>query len=344
MNVIVANEQENLLANLDLDIIKNITGTFEALEIVEMFKGFFYSKMILDVTAIKNYEDVRTFEVLRSGLDPEKIIFLLPEGSVLCTPNFLAKLISYGIYNFTTNIEGVKYLVKKTNTLKDVESILKMAEEKEDNNSSTNNTNTSDSFNIVSSSIKVLDHCTIIGFKNVTEHAGATTFIYLVRKELALQYGNENVVAVEIDKNDFQLFRDKMMFSIRQAELQGFIKQHDKAKFLLVDLNGCNDDSFCSDVIYLLEPSTIKLNKLVTRNKTIFQKLASKKVVLNNSLLLNHDVTDFEREAGIKVFYNMPPLDERKRNAIVHDFLTKLGLFSHDDKNGSNKIFGLFRR
>ena len=41
MNVIVANEQQNQLANLDVDIIKSITGVYDASEIVEMFKSFF---------------------------------------------------------------------------------------------------------------------------------------------------------------------------------------------------------------------------------------------------------------------------------------------------------------
>ena len=97
MNVIVANEKQNQLASLDIDIIKNINGVFGASEIVEMFKSFFYSKMILDVTAIKEYKDVHTYETLLQGLDPNKIIFLLPEGSALCTPNFLSKLIEVGI-------------------------------------------------------------------------------------------------------------------------------------------------------------------------------------------------------------------------------------------------------
>ena len=92
----------------------------------------------------------------------------------------------------------------------------------------------------------------------------------------------------------------------------------------------------------MLEPSTIKLNRLVRKNAGIFNKLSGKKVVLNKSLLLNNDVFDFESEAGIKVFYNLPPLDERKRNAIIGDFLTKLGIISSG--SGSGKIFGLFRR
>lgn len=40
MNVIVANKQQNELANLDIDIIKSLTGSYTALEIVEMFKSF----------------------------------------------------------------------------------------------------------------------------------------------------------------------------------------------------------------------------------------------------------------------------------------------------------------
>ena len=53
MNVIVGNELQSQLSNLDVDIIKNISGVYEPIEIVEMFKNFFYSKMILDVTSVR---------------------------------------------------------------------------------------------------------------------------------------------------------------------------------------------------------------------------------------------------------------------------------------------------
>ena len=171
MNVIVANTQQNELSNLDIDIIKSISGVYEAAEIVEMFKSFFYSKMILDVTAIKHYNDLKTYELLIQGLDPEKIIFLLPEGSELCTSNFLSHLISIGIYNFTTNLNGIKFLLKKPNTLKDVEHIRKMA-------GMENSTETGASVATVTT--KVESGTTVIGVRNVTEHAGATTFIYML--------------------------------------------------------------------------------------------------------------------------------------------------------------------
>jgi len=338
MNVIVANEQQNQLANLDIDIIKSISGSYEVSELVEMFKSFFYSKMILDVTAIKQYKELRTYELLTKGLDPEKIIFFLPEGSQLCTPNFLGHLISLGIYNFTTNLNGIKYLLKKSNTLQDVEHIRKMA----------NFHDSAETGAVVSNvSAKVSDGMSIVGFRNVTEHAGASTFIYMLRRELALVYGQDHVVAMEIDRNDFQLFGEKNMVSVRGAEVKNFLAGLNGIDVVLVDLNDFKDDSFCGDIIYLVEPSTIKLNKLIRRNQDIFQSLMNSKVVLNMSLLLNNDVFDFESEAGIKVFYNMPPLDERKRNAIVNDFLIKLGLIHSNNRNNSGnsgRIFGLFRR
>ena len=336
MNVIIANEQQNQLANLDVDIIKSITGLYDAFEIVEMFKNFFFSKMILDVTALKNYKDIKSYEILANGLDPDKIIFLLPEGSELCTPNFLSHIISLKIYNFTTNLNGINFLLKKTNKLKDVEHIVKMASVK---------TSSETGAVVANVSGNVKRGVTVLGVKNVTESAGATTFIYLLKKELSLAYGQNNVVAIEIDKNDFSLFNDKNMFSIRQTDIKNTIAKYSNASIILVDLNNCPDNSFCGDVLYLIEPSTIKLNRLVRRNRVIFSKLVGKKVILNQSLLLNNDVFDFESEAGIKVFYNMPPLDERKRNSIIHDFLSKLGLFNEPvNSNNSSKIFGLFRR
>ena len=357
MNVIVANKQQNDLASLDIDIIKSLTGSYNASEIVEMFKSFFYSKMIIDVTAINNCDQLESYEVLAKGLDPNKIIFLLPEGSKLCTPNFLSVLISYGIYNFTTNLNGVKYLLKKSNTLKDVEHIQKMAHKDENNeiNNNTHNNSFNDKLDNKSNKNENIDvsipitnsngKTKIIGFKSVTEHAGATTLIYMLKKELASKYGNNNVIAIEIDKNDFQLFNEKNMISVKGHEINSAIQKYSNVDILLVDINSSIDTSFYTDIIYLIEPSTIKLNRLVRKNRTVFSNLLNKKVVLNNSLLLNNDVFDFEGEAGIKVFYNLPPLDERKKNAILVDFLTKLGLLSENhSNNSSNKIFGLFRR
>lgn len=354
MNVIVANEKQNLLSNIDVDIIKSINGVFESSELVDMFKNFFYSKMILDVTALKQYTDVQTYETLASGLDTNKIIFLLPEGSSLCTPRFLSSLIDKGIYNFTTNLNGIKFLIKKSNTLKDVENIKKMAEgssKPAPSNEQVNNQETSEIENHqenseAESQSNTQDSRVVLGFKSVTESAGTTTLIFMLKKELIMTYGSEKVIAIELGKNDFSLFNDQGMISSSDTGIKEELARHTDKSVVLVDLNSCNDTSFCDEIIYLIEPSTIKLNKLVRDNKIIFSKLVDKRVMLNQSLLLASDVSDFEKESGLKIIYNMPPLDERKRNSIINDFLVHLGLLKDNSKGdgNSNKIFGLFRR
>lgn len=363
MNVIVANEQHsNLMNNLDIDIIKSLSGIYDSNEIVDMFKSFFYSRMIMDVTALKQNDNIQTYSTLVKGLDPSKIIFLLPQGSKLCTPSFLSKLIDLGIYNFTTNFSGILYLFNKPNTLKDVEHIKDLEKKRReeakkreeevkhrialennlkiiDNSSLTSTTG----FSPVTESFK--HKSTIIGIRNLTEHAGATTLIYMIKKELGSIFGSENVVAIEINKKDFGYFNEKNMVSSKAEDIKNTLEKYSAATFILVDLNDCTKADFCNDILYLIEPSIVKLSKLIRRDKDIFSQLSGKKVLLNKSLITNSDVSDFEHEAGIKIFYNMPALDERKRNAIINDFLSKLGVLSNDTGDtGASKIFGLFRR
>lgn len=329
MNVIISNTQREALSNLDIDVIKSISGEYEANELVEMFKNFFYNRMILDVSALKNFYDIDSYKEIANGLDVDKIIFFLPEGSRVCTSNFLSNLVTIGIYNFTSNIEGVKYLLDHPNKYEDVAKLQKVAPV---NNSSM----------VSSSGIG----CKIIGFKDVTEHAGATTLIHMLKKELVPFFG-DSIVCVEIDKTDFQYLNDKKMVSVSQDQISATISKFSNNSVILVDLNNCSNNSFCGEVIYLLEPSTIKLNKLIKRNRSILSKIAGKKVVLNKSLLSNKDVGEFEYEAKLKVFYNIPPLDDRKKNQILVDFLSRiemLGINSGDKDEGNNKIFGLFRR
>ena len=185
----------------------------------------------------------------------------------------------------------------------------------------------------------------IIGVRNVTEHAGATTFVYMLKKELKTHFG-DTIIAIELNKGDFQYFGDKNMISLTVDQLHGALTKYAGASVILIDLNDTPDDSFCTDVLYLLEPSIIKLNKLMRRNRNIFSKLQNEKIILNKSLLTNKDIADFEYEAKTRVFYNMPPLDERKRNPIFDDFLSRLGLLAvkKEPKKESGKIFGLFRR
>ena len=251
----------------------------------------------------------------------------------MCTVAFLAKLVESGFYNFTTNIPGVKYLLTHSNSLKDVEQYRKMA--------ATSSSPAAPSPN------QSVGTTTIIGVKDVTGGAGATTLIYMLKKQLTTIYGEQKVIAIEIDRNDFRAFGDKAMITVRRDEVRNVIrKYYNSVSIILVDLNDYDDLNICNEVFYLLEPSIIKINKLLRRDINALRKLKNHKLILNKSLLTGKDTSDFEYEANVKVYYNIPPLDERKSNGVINDFLAYVGLISSGNgrHENSNRVFGLFRR
>ena len=326
MNVIIANEAKSMLSTLDIDVIKSVDGVHTADEIVEMFKNFFYARMILDVTAIKDYNDITNIQKISIGLDADKIILLLPNNEASTSSSYLSKIISMGIYNFTTTVDGIKYFLEHPNTYKDVAHIQQL--------------------NDLSTTIneKVVAGSRIIGIKNVTDHAGSTTLIYMLKKELEQSYGM-SVVAIEVNRHDFSYFNSSNMISIDDEHLMTEIVKHNDVAIILVDLNDSSNEGACSDVLYLIEPSSIKLNKLMRRNRRVFEELRGRKIILNKSLLSNSDIMDFEYEGKTKVFYNIPPLNDRVKNPVLNDFLSKIGLINKSsEKDGGGKIFGLFKR
>ena len=64
MNVIVSNLNADKFINLNVDVIKSISGEFTAEEIVQTFSNFFFNKMFLDITAIKDYKDLNNLQKL----------------------------------------------------------------------------------------------------------------------------------------------------------------------------------------------------------------------------------------------------------------------------------------
>ena len=345
MNVLLTNKLENDLSSLDIDIIKHVTGSFDASEIVDMFKSFFFNKMIIDITAIKESDNINNIKVIAEGLETDKLIFYLPEGTDYCSPGYLSDLISTGIYNFTTNLDGVKYLLNKSNTYKDVAHIQQLSSTgaTTSNEAVSNDDITGNSSGNIGKEDNNLSNV-VIGFKNVTEHAGASTFIYLLVKKLSTIYDPHKILGIEIEKNDFKYFEQKNMITCSSNDLRQVIT-NSNAKIVFVDLNKSTDTSMCNVIIYLIEPSVLKLNKMIDRNSLVLEKLRDKKVMLNKSLLTNRDVLDLQKESGLKFFYNMPPLNDRKNNEIIEDFLQTINLVKRSSNDDSGqRIFGLFRR
>ena len=363
MNVIIANKYKDALSSLNIDVIKRLDGEFDVDTITDTFANFYFNRMIIDITAIKDCYNIAVMQKLSANLDASKIILFLNDDPRI-NNSYLSKIISLGIYNFTRDLSGVTYLMDNPNSYRDVAQYhdLAMDDERKLNESKNNpfNINNSNSFNSfvqntnnsynqnqfgnqfynpnVSSSSTL-----IIGFKDLTQDAGSTTLVYMLKKQLS----NKKVLAVEINNNDFSYFNDSELMSVSANQISNIKNKFMQFDIVLIDLNNSNLDSdgTCNEVIYLLEPSTIKLNTLMRRDRQALERIKDKKIVLNKSLLTVSDVKEFEYEAKVKMFYNIPPLDERKDSQMVlESFLEKLGIYNTNNSSSGNSIFNIFKK
>ena len=354
MNVIVSNRYAAMLSNLQtkIDLIKTINGEFEVDSLVAQFDNFFFNKMILDITAIKGYQDISNIQRLSFGLDMTKIILLLDDSPVVNSEQYLSELVSMGIYNFTRNIDAVEYLISNPNTYKDVAPFHLLGGSankpvQQNGGGFVESRPASNESSFINSSVggSSIRGTRVIGVKDLTDHAGATTLIYMLKKQLSEYY---SVLGVELDKNDFLFFNDEDLKSISTKDFQSVVNNPvNNYNVILVDVNDVADENLCSEMIYLIEPSTLMLNKMIRRDRNVLDKIKGKKVVLNKSLLEPNDVRKFEGEARCAIFHNIPPLDDKKdRHRVLDEFLNKLGFDKNKpvgDGNRSAKLFGIVK-
>ena len=336
MNVIVANKYRDALSSLDIEVIKKLEGEFTVDEIINTFANFFFNKMILDVTALKNYKDIKTLQQLSLSLDTDKVILLLDGSPETSAPEYLSDLISMHIYNFTMNVEGVKWLYDHPNSYRDVAQYHQL---------DTTHGPVYNAGAMPAGGYSEFKQNMVICFKDITPGAGATTLTYIAKKQLARNY---DVVAIEVDKHDFMYFDEDKMFSVTSNELGNTITKYSGSDVILIDANNSAvAEGLANETIYLLEPSKIQLNKILARDPSVLERNKNKKVVLNQCMLSEQDVSDFEYETGLKVFYRIPPLnDQSSNNAALDQFLVKLGFYKQDVANSADDkkgIRGLFK-
>lgn len=316
MNVIVSNLNRDKFSNLDVDVIKELNGEFDSSEIVQTFANFFFNRMFLDITAIKDYKNLNNLKILSMGLNVDKVILLLNDDSVVNSNVYLSKLVSMGIYNFARNENELMYLYNNPNTYKDVAYLQEVENSIIDDVSS----------EIIESDVRV------VGIKNVTDSAGATSLVYMFHKILSKYY---SVISIEINKGDFLFYNDKTMVSVNEKEIGNAIMKYKDVNVILIDLNDLNDvtsNNICTDILYLVEPSLTKINKLIMLDHKAFDGISGEKIILNKSFFNEKDIRDFEFEANIKVFHNLPPLNDRKDNSnIIMPLFEKIGLFRKVD-------------
>lgn len=322
MDTVISNKYSSVLNELDIEVSKKLEGEYTVDEIISQFKNFFFNKMFLDITAIKDYKDLTNLQKLSMSIDMDKVILLLDkDDSISDSEPFLAKLVNMGIYNFTKDQNNLMYLYTNPNVYRDVAYLQKI-------DTGENNNTTTDSSHSVSNK-------RIIGIKNITDSAGATSLIYMLKKVLSSYY---SVMALEVDKRDLTYFKDKDTLTVKDDEINNIISKYNSIDIFLLDLNRSNKDYLCTDVLYLVEPSILKLNKLAIINPKIINDIKGKKVVLNKSLLSESEIADFEVETRIKVYYNIPPLNDKKDNSdILSPLLEKLGYIKKSEETEKKK-------
>lgn len=319
MNVIIANKYKEMLSNLNIEVIRRIDGVFPADEIIKDFQNFFFNKMILDITAIENYQDIKNIQKLSIALDMSKVILLLDNTPDTTNPQYLSRLISMGIYNFTTNQEGLMYLYNNPNSYRDVAQYQQFEQPVVDGQP---NERVITRYETVMTSPSSYGP-KIIGIKSVTQHSGATTLTYMMYKQLKSNY---QVLPIEIDKRDFVYYNDKELLSIDGNLLGNVINENMNKEIIIIDVNNnVSAEAMCQQILYLVEPSIVKLNKLVMTRPSILNELKNKTIILNPSMLSIKDLDDFEYESKLKIFFNMPPVDDHKRSEALDSLLQKLG-------------------
>ena len=337
MDTVIGNKYLDIFNNLNIEVSKKLEGEYDVDEIISTFENFFFNKMFLDITSIKDYKDITNIQKLSMNINMDKVIILLDKDDAISKSNtFLSKLVSMGIYNFTDDSNNLMYLYNNPNSYRDVAYYQNLD-------------NKQDEVSINDVSQELPGKKKILGIKNVTDSAGSSTLVYLLKKVLSDYY---STMALEVNKRDLTYFKDKDCISIKEDEFDAVFNKYSGVDVFIVDLDRSNKEYICTDVLYLIEPSTIKLNKLMLINPNVFKELNGKRVVLNKCLLSKKDIANFEVETGLEVYYNITPLNDKKDcSSTLLPLLEKLvyvKAISEEvvEKSSSNKnsIFSLFKK
>lgn len=322
MNVMIYNKYKELLMGLNIEVMKSMEGVFNVDEIIDTFTNFYYDKMILDITAIRDYQNTDNLQKLAMNINMENVILLLDDNPDTDTKTYLSKLISLGIYNFTKNADGINYLLVHPHTYRDVVNIHNLQDLEPQVDAASGGTFVDPSLaGVASSGTGGSERLKIIGFRNMTQHAGATSLIYMLKKTLE-EY--KNVAALEVNRVDFLYFNDKDMVSTTTNDLLKEIMKNQSKDVIFIDLNDYEDEEICTKVFYLIEPSTIMINRMLRKNKGILEELRNKNVILNKCCLNNEDIATFEFETKLKVLFSIPPVDDRQTIIEpVRNFISK---------------------
>ncbi|MCH5167342.1 MAG: hypothetical protein J1F35_05555 [Erysipelotrichales bacterium] len=318
MNVVTANENKAIIDRLDIDIIKRIDGKYELKELLSKFVNLYFNKMIIDITSIQDYQNLDVIKKLSESVDPSRVIILLNSDPVVNSQFYMANLIACGFYNFTRNFEGIKFLYNTPNSYDNVKHLVMSEEETQKQRDAYAEEHT-----VVYNNT---GNRQVIGFVNLTNHAGSTSLINMLVRQLN-NFGYQ-AIGLEMFRQDMLYYHDSNLSTcFNRSDLESKLKLYDDVNAIFIDLNEFGEaDRFCDKIIYIIEPSYIMLTKLLKKNKNALEEHKNDLILLNKSFVNDQEIPDFEYETKLKVFYNLPPLNDRNNNLEpINDFLRKLG-------------------
>ena len=350
MNVVTSNENKAIIDRLEIDIIKRIDGQYDLNDLLSKFVNLYFNKMIIDITSIKDYENPQVITTLGQSVDPSRVIILLNNNPVVNSNDYLANLINNGFYNFTRNFEGINFLYNNPNTFENVQHLLNnnVSASMPSNNNGVvagpvNNANVQTGNeqpqyqaqpgveNTQGGAPRIFSNRMIIGLQNVTQHAGASTLVRMMVRQLN-SHGIK-AYGIEMFRQDLMYYRDPHLVAcMNRNDIERELRKMEDANAVIFDLNDFGEaDKYCDKVMYLIEPSYIRLTKALKKNANT---LKDANVVLNMSFVNNQELPDFEYETKLTVFDNIPPLNDRNENSIeINNFLRKLGYNIVDNIN-----------
>ena len=294
MNIVIENLNSNIINGISIATIKKLTGVYDVGTLFNEISPLNYEKAIIDITAINNYIDINTLKSLISFIKSDKLILVISKDNI--SDEYLKSIIEIGIYNIAYTSEHIVELYSNPN-------------------------NYEDAIILINKNVKTTK---VIGIKNITKHAGATTLIYILKKHLD-KY--RKVLALEIDKLDFNFFYNKEMLSIQDNAVDMTLEKYGNQDIILIDLNNSkNAVKYCNEIIYLVEPTMIRINESMMVDPTVFNSLRDKKVILNKCPLSSDEVKEFQSESHINAYYILPMLNERKNSDIINNLIDKLKL------------------
>lgn len=338
MNLVIKNQNYKITDSLNIDIIKTLSGEFSLNEVKNELINFYYNKVIIDITAIKNYYNINNLLEFLSEFEPTKIIILLNDSEVINSDNYLGVLVQNGYYNFTRNAAGINYLLDNPNQYDDVKKHVNKPIINDLNQNYTKPITVNENITVKESFFeKKNKNQKIIGVQSLTNNAGATTLAYMLVKQLKINY---SVKGIEMNKQDFLYFKDQdLTFCTSVNDLKLKFKEFSNIDVIIIDLNDFDAQEYCDEILYLVDPGIIKLNKLIKKDNNVSVKVQNGKVILNRSSIKDEEVSNLEYETKFQIFYNIPNFNDRRdRLQILDKFLYKLGFTKQISNTGG--IFG----